>query len=101
MRGTAVAAAHLGLMSTAVALSAPLFERAASAAVGVGHDGFKDRGNMWKSGNYRVRGKSVNSGNWDNANGSINSDNSINGSNFANGAQHVVVEGTGIAKINR
>jgi hypothetical protein len=101
MRKAVTAAAQLGLMMSAVVLSAPLLEGAASAApVRAGHDWVKDRGNSWKSGNYRVRGRQVNSGNWDNANGAINSDNSINGGNFANGPQHIV-EGKGIARLDR
>ncbi|WP_146615568.1 hypothetical protein [Nonomuraea aridisoli] len=83
-------AARLGLMMSAVVLSASSLEGAASAAPAhAGHDWFKDRGNLWKSGNYRVKGRQVNSGNWDNANGAVNSDFSINGGNFANGPQYI------------
>ncbi|SDI58513.1 hypothetical protein [Nonomuraea jiangxiensis] len=99
-RKALLAAAHLGLMVTAVVLSTPLLERSASATAAVGHDAFADRGNLWKSGNYRVRGRQVNSGNWDNANGSLNSDNIINGGNYANGPQHIV-EAPGISKMVR
>ncbi|MBF8185277.1 hypothetical protein ITP53_05910 [Nonomuraea sp. K274] len=98
LRKAGVTAAYLGLMLTAVVLSTPLLECASVAAVQAGHDKFKDRGNLWKSGNYRVRGRQVNSGNWDNANAAINSDFSINGSNFANGPQYILNR-EGISKL--
>ncbi|MFI7614413.1 hypothetical protein ACIBP6_24590 [Nonomuraea terrae] len=100
MKKAGMAAAQLGLMMSAVVVSTPLLEDVASATTAHKHDWARDRGNSWKSGNYRVRGRQVNSGNWDNANGAINSDNSINGGNFANGPQHIV-EGKGIARLDR
>ncbi|TDD42265.1 hypothetical protein E1286_31115 [Nonomuraea terrae] len=93
-------AAPLVLVMSAVVVSTPSPEGASAAVAHAGHDWVRDRGNSWKSGNYRVRGRQVNSGNWDNANGAVNSDNSINGGNFANGPQHIV-EGKGIARLDR
>ncbi|WP_188188702.1 hypothetical protein [Nonomuraea sp. SYSU D8015] len=50
----------------------------------------KDSGNSWKSGNYRSKGRQVNSGNFSNVNGSVKSNNIHGGSNIANGPQCII-----------
>ncbi|SDL42570.1 hypothetical protein SAMN05421874_12166 [Nonomuraea maritima] len=52
---------------------------------------------MWKSGNYRGKGRQVNSGNFTNGNASVNSNNTKSGANYANGSQ-CIIERRAVAK---
>ncbi|GAA3678947.1 hypothetical protein GCM10022224_048920 [Nonomuraea antimicrobica] len=86
LRGSVgTAAACLGLMVPAGIPAAPA--GAAVHAVRAGSP--KDSGNSWKSGNYLGRGRAVNSGNFENANGAVKSNITYSGANYANGPQCV------------
>ncbi|MFG2077164.1 hypothetical protein [Nonomuraea maritima] len=78
--------------AAAVVLVANAFSAVPAAA-----DTPKDSGNMWKSGNYRGKGRQVNSGNFTNGNASVNSNNTKSGANYANGSQ-CIIERRAVAK---
>jgi hypothetical protein len=73
------------------AISMPLLDPAlSSSSSAFGYGIPKDSGNSWKSGNYRSKGRQVNSGNFANVNGAVKSNNTHSGANYANGPQCIV-----------